>query len=108
MAGNTLERAYRHPESAALAVTKRLFSLVKNGGRTWARTKDPLIKSQLLYQLSYASALPFSAKGLVCPPIRLGSTPYSGCFAELKGKMGAPVGYFTRTNSGAGSSGLRP
>ena len=24
------------------------------GGRTWARTKDPLIKSQLLYQLSYA------------------------------------------------------
>ena len=29
--------------------------LLKNGGRTWARTKDPLIKSQLLYQLSYAS-----------------------------------------------------
>jgi hypothetical protein len=27
----------------------------KSGGRTWARTKDPLIKSQLLYQLSYAS-----------------------------------------------------
>ena len=27
----------------------------KGGGRTWARTKDPLIKSQLLYQLSYAS-----------------------------------------------------
>ena len=29
--------------------------LRKDGGRTWARTKDPLIKSQLLYQLSYAS-----------------------------------------------------
>ena len=29
--------------------------LEKYGGRTWARTKDPLIKSQLLYQLSYAS-----------------------------------------------------
>ena len=28
---------------------------LKSGGRTWARTKDPLIKSQLLYQLSYAS-----------------------------------------------------
>jgi hypothetical protein len=28
---------------------------VNCGGRTWARTKDPLIKSQLLYQLSYAS-----------------------------------------------------
>ncbi|MES3092358.1 hypothetical protein O6027_14500, partial [Sphingomonas aerolata] len=24
---------------------KRLFSAVENGGRTWARTKDPLIKS---------------------------------------------------------------
>jgi hypothetical protein len=38
-----------------------------NGGRTWARTKDPLIKSQLLYQLSYAStavlaALPVSKR----------------------------------------------
>jgi hypothetical protein len=31
----------------------------ENGGRTWARTKDPLIKSQLLYQLSYASILLF-------------------------------------------------
>src|SRR5689334_320995 len=27
----------------------------KSGGRTRARTWDPLIKSQLLYQLSYAS-----------------------------------------------------
>ena len=32
-----------------------LRSLENYGGRTWARTKDPLIKSQLLYQLSYAS-----------------------------------------------------
>ena len=31
------------------------------GGRTWARTKDPLIKSQLLYQLSYASVSPAGA-----------------------------------------------
>jgi hypothetical protein len=29
-------------------------SAEKNGGRTRARTLDPLIKSQLLYQLSYA------------------------------------------------------
>ena len=29
-----------------------------NGGRTRARTWDPLIKSQLLYQLSYAPGLP--------------------------------------------------
>ncbi len=31
------------------------ITIEKIGGRTWARTKDPLIKSQLLYQLSYAS-----------------------------------------------------
>jgi hypothetical protein len=29
-----------------------------NGGRTRTRTLDPLIKSQLLYQLSYAPGLP--------------------------------------------------
>ena len=29
--------------------------MVWSGGHTWVRTKDPLIKSQLLYQLSYAS-----------------------------------------------------
>jgi hypothetical protein len=28
----------------------------RNGGRTRIRTLDPLIKSQLLYQLSYAPA----------------------------------------------------
>ena len=32
-----------------------MFLREEGGGRTWARTKDPLIKSQLLYQLSYAS-----------------------------------------------------
>src|SRR3954452_2995242 len=31
----------------------------RNGGRTRARTWDPLIKSQLLYQLSYASKSDF-------------------------------------------------
>ena len=40
------------------------------GGRTWARTKDPLIKSQLLYQLSYASTSPVNSTegsvGLTC------------------------------------------
>ena len=36
---------------------------VENGGRTWARTKDPLIKSQLLYQLSYASVTGGAALG---------------------------------------------
>ena len=33
------------------AIGKEVFL---NGGRTRARTWDPLIKSQLLYQLSYA------------------------------------------------------
>ncbi len=36
---------------AAKALENRYFC---NGGRTRARTWDPLIKSQLLYQLSYA------------------------------------------------------
>lgn len=42
---------------AALAAAgeKKRQKTVGGGGRTWARTKDPLIKSQLLYQLSYAS-----------------------------------------------------
>ena len=31
-----------------------VFAFVFDGGRTRARTLDPLIKSQLLYQLSYA------------------------------------------------------
>ena len=30
------------------------------GGRTRARTWDPLIKSQLLYQLSYAPGMPMA------------------------------------------------
>jgi hypothetical protein len=46
------------------------------GGRTWARTKDPLIKSQLLYQLSYASA-PY----WISVPER---RPYSGCARCIK------------------------
>ena len=42
------------------------------GGRTWARTKDPLIKSQLLYQLSYASTLP-DREAVLASPIRRGA-----------------------------------
>ena len=34
--------------------TTRCFNACFDGGRTQARTVDPLIKSQLLYQLSYA------------------------------------------------------
>ena len=33
-----------------------------SGGRTRARTWDPLIKSQLLYQLSYAPELPLAGE----------------------------------------------
>ena len=39
----------------------------ETGGRTWARTKDPLIKSQLLYQLSYASDVDFDMAGSGVP-----------------------------------------
>jgi hypothetical protein len=43
-------------------VVKRISAILRGngifglGGRTRARTWDPLIKSQLLYQLSYAPA----------------------------------------------------
>jgi hypothetical protein len=48
---------------------KCLFLLGNFGGRTWARTKDPLIKSQLLYQLSYASVSVSGIEGaLEAPP----------------------------------------
>jgi hypothetical protein len=32
--------------------------MIPSGGRTRTRTLDPLIKSQLLYQLSYAPGMP--------------------------------------------------
>ncbi|MDB5682705.1 MAG: hypothetical protein JWM75_403 [Sphingomonas bacterium] len=49
------------------------------GGRTWARTKDPLIKSQLLYQLSYAS-MPVGLGGWAVPVAdRPGSRVFCGC-----------------------------
>ena len=56
------------------------FIFGKYGGRTWARTKDPLIKSQLLYQLSYAS------------------TPASDCLEEpvsvgVGGQLAASAGF---------------
>ena len=43
------------------------------GGRTRARTWDPLIKSQLLYQLSYAPVLPSAGE-----PARRGSLSKGG------------------------------
>ena len=56
-----LHDARRHGIRAIPERGKRLYFLGKSGGRTWARTKDPLIKSQLLYQLSYASVREISA-----------------------------------------------
>ena len=63
---------------------KIMISMGNFGGRTWARTKDPLIKSQLLYQLSYAS--PWASSGLARWPARIaGSASYSDCAAQGKG-----------------------
>jgi hypothetical protein len=50
--------------------------IVFDGGRTRARTLDPLIKSQLLYQLSYAPieiarGLPRETRRLAKPPGRV-------------------------------------
>src|SRR5271165_6028894 len=55
-----------------------LFSFDFDGGRTRARTLDPLIKSQLLYQLSYA---PIEIAG---PRARRGQ-------AFSKGAVGCPA-----------------
>ena len=46
----------RNPDKSGLLVDSREISTNDgvNGGRTRTRTLDPLIKSQLLYQLSYA------------------------------------------------------
>ena len=55
------------------------------GGRTWARTKDPLIKSQLLYQLSYASVRVIAAARFVR------SARYSDCSALGKGVDGPRI-----------------
>jgi hypothetical protein len=42
------------PDSPVLRETAATESLRRLGGRTRARTWDPMIKSHLLYQLSYA------------------------------------------------------
>jgi hypothetical protein len=42
------------PNCSSLFSVKLERTCVINGGRTRTRTLDPLIKSQLLYQLSYA------------------------------------------------------
>jgi hypothetical protein len=47
--------------TAAIGVMDEATSLSEYGGRTRARTWDPLIKSQLLYRLSYASIRPVAA-----------------------------------------------
>ena len=47
----TTYRATKYPQ-------KKFITIYILGGRTRARTWDPLIKSQLLYQLSYAPGLP--------------------------------------------------
>ena len=44
-ARNTLERKPRAAPERAARRCKWLYLLGKYGGRTWARTKDPLIKS---------------------------------------------------------------
>ena len=71
---------------ATLPVKKVGSVFGKFGGRTWARTKDPLIKSQLLYQLSYASA-PYW-RGAPIAAVRRASSPFLGkSFGHLAESM---------------------
>jgi hypothetical protein len=50
------------------------------GGCTRARTSDPLIKSQLLYQLSYAPTVPGRARNITTGdrPVHRGHPPFWG------------------------------
>ena len=67
--GEVAEPCFKRVTAATIFV-----ELGKYGGHTWVRTKDPLIKSQLLYQLSYASISAFPQKSRI-----VGSAPYSHC-----------------------------
>ncbi len=78
----------------------------EGGGRTWARTKDPLIKSQLLYQLSYASTLPFRCDPKIVPVRREG--PFSGSGADEKRFFALRRFFFSSGRWGGGASGCRP
>ena len=60
----------------------------RNGGRTRTRTWDPLIKSQLLYQLSYA------------PPMRWGA-PDSKAFPVCRYRPGIIVKFIAWGSSPA-------
>src|SRR5690606_14824431 len=62
----------------------------KIGGRTRTRTWDPLIKSQLLYQLSYAPAVP-PWSGRWKPPSRPLVSWGSGAYS--KGKVACPAAW---------------
>jgi hypothetical protein len=53
--GSAIHQLARRRRSPLKAKRVAIVCCDEDGGRTWARTKDPLIKSQLLYQLSYAS-----------------------------------------------------
>jgi integrase len=53
-----LERNQRRAKAVNRAVNRPLANELSDGGRTRTRTWDPLIKSQLLYQLSYAPGSP--------------------------------------------------
>jgi hypothetical protein len=54
VSGGRLEGFLSAAQNQALGLPESGISKSSNGGRTRARTLDPLIKSQLLYQLSYA------------------------------------------------------
>jgi hypothetical protein len=56
-------------------LSKHLIFKWKGGGRTRARTWDPLIKSQLLYQLSYASESDFKPDRIRRFEIAVTNTP---------------------------------
>ena len=67
----------------AFAICVQLFDFI--GGRTRTRTWDPLIKSQLLYQLSYAPGIPPRS------PARAASCSKASSHCPGKGQMGSRI-----------------
>ena len=90
LARNTLEALHGRALRRVFICAKCLVLLVKSGGRTRARTWDPLIKSQLLYQLSYASlSLEAGSAGPVLPSE---ARRYHAAALDVKGDRPIPPG----------------
>ena len=95
------ERAIKRYENGQDVLALHMAKILRSdGGRTRARTLDPLIKSQLLYQLSYA---PITLDRLVAGRWVVYSQAHPGCKAPFSPK-GPPLPGRRKRRAGAQSS----